>query len=270
MRGKKVNRRPRSVVKEKPTSDTVWAVITLASFPVVALSLAALGWRNYTAFIMACLVSLAILLVEALVRGQVWIFHKKYQHIFDSQETPFRILVVTGGVLLILETILIIQFFQNPSMDGYILNLVARKQCNNPQAPFAHLICPTFEKNSVSKQEFALNYSLEAAAKAHLLPSSLAGSCMVIPIEKSVSPAACSTKFFTYCQAWQADSCQNSKPGDLALVTAQLNKDSEGFYVPTTWQEDRQSKEYQDIVGNKDLLQYLEKKLYDRCLSTLR
>ncbi|MDD5438323.1 MAG: hypothetical protein PHC70_04210 [Patescibacteria group bacterium] len=270
MKGKSVSRRIKPAPKEKPTSDTAWAVVTMASFPIVALSLAAMGWKSYTAFIMACLATLAILLIEAIVRGRVWIFQKQYQHIFDHQETPFRILVVTGGVLLVLETILLIQFFQNPAIDGYILNLVARKQCYSSQAPFAHLICPMFERASVSKQAYALDYSMEQAAKSHLMPTALAGSCMVVPVSQSNGAATCAAKFFAYCQAWQADSCQHSNPGEVAMVTAQFTKNSEGFYVPTAWQEDRQSEEYQKIMGNKDLLQYLEKKLYDRCVSEFR
>ncbi len=270
MKSKSVNRRAKPVPKEKPTSDTAWAVITIASFPIVALSLAALGWKSYTSFIMACLVALAILFVEALVRGRVWIFQDKFQHIFDHHETPFRILVVTGGVLLILETILLIQFFQNPAMDGYILNLVARKQCYNSQAPFAHLICPIFEKARIPRQEYALDYSMEQAAKSHLLPTALAGSCVTVPISQNKGNATCSAEFFAYCQAWKADSCQNTNPGEVAMVTAQFIKNAEGFFVPTSWQEDRQSEEYKKIMGNKDLLQYLEKKLYDRCLAEFR
>lgn len=270
MRGKSVNRRAKPAPKEKPTSDTAWAIITIASFPIVALSLAAMGWKSYTAFLMACLATLAILLIEAIVRGRVWIFQKNYQHIFDHEETPFRILVVTGGVLLVLETILLIQFFQNPAMDGYILNLVARKQCNNPQAPFAHLICPIFEKSSIPKQEYALDFSMEQAAKSHLMPTALAGSCITVPVSRTNADNTCSAKFFAYCQAWKADSCQNSNPGEVALITAQFMKNAEGFFVPTSWQEDRQSDEYKKIMDNRDLLQYLEKKLFDRCVAEFR
>lgn len=258
--------------KPKPTSDAVWAIISIVSFPTVALSLTAMGWRTYLSFIMACLVTLAILLIEALVRGKIWIFQKNYQHIFDHQETPFRILVVTGGVLLVLETLLLIQFFQNPAMDGYILNMVARKECHDPQAPLARLICPIFERSVTNRQDFALTYSLETAAKAHLMPSYLAGSCLVLPLYQSSlsGQATLDVKFFTYCQIWQATTCRTASVGDLAIITAQMSKNSQGFYVPTTWQEERRSKEYQEIMGDKNLLQSIERQLNARCLDALK
>lgn len=271
MSRQKITKRPEASGQLRHTSDVVWAVIGIASFPTVALSLAALGWKTYTSFIMACVVTLAILLIEALVRGKIWIFQKQFEHIFNHQETPFRVLVVAGGALLVLETLLLIQFFQNPAMDRFILNMVAKKQCSNRQTPISHVICPLFERPVSNRQNFALIYSLEAAAKSHLMPTSLAGSCVVRLLNNPISgQETTEVKFFTYCQTWQADACQKSSVGDLAIINAQLSKNSQGFFTPTAWQEDKESNEYKSLVGDNGLQQQIERELFERCLSTLK
>ncbi|MFA6406751.1 MAG: hypothetical protein WCW34_04510, partial [Patescibacteria group bacterium] len=58
--------------------------------------------------------------------------------------------------------------------------------------------------------------------------------------------------------------------GDLAIVTAQMSRNEQGFYTPMTWQEDRQSKEYQDLLSDKSLLQSIERQLNARCLDALK
>lgn len=247
-------------------SDVIWAVVSILSFPTVALSLVALGWQSYTAFFMACLAMLAILLVEALSCGHVWIFHERYRHIFNHQETPFRIMIVSGGVLLILETFLVIQLFQSPSMDGFFLNIIARKQClDNRQGSIADMICPLFRRPNapVDHQDFALMYSLEDAAKKHLIPSSLAGSCEILPLNKPVENQ--NMEFFAYCRSWQATSCSAGHEGEAAVISAQLLPNDQGFFTPTVWQEDRQSEKFQSLANNKDLLQYLDRDLDHRC-----
>ncbi len=251
-------------------ADSVWAALSVISFPAVALSLASLGWQPYAAFLMACVATLAVLFIEAIVRGKSWIFQDGYRHIFEHQETPFRILVVTGGVLLILESLLVFEFLQNPAVDGMILNVLARKQCTTPQAPFAHIVCPMFEnKPTINRQEFALTYSLEEAAKKHLIPSAMAGSCIVLPTDK-LDLTQSNFTFFAYCQTWQADTCQTTKTGESAMVNAQMNRDAQGFYAPTAWQEDKQSTQYQSLTANKSLLEYIDQQLNRRCISDLK
>lgn len=262
------------VKKSKPINwkhaDTVWAAISVVSFPIVALSLASLGWQPYAAFLMACVATIAVLFIEAVVRGKSWIFQDAYRHIFEHKETPFRILVVTGGVLLILESLLVYEFLQNPAVDGMILNVVARKQCTHPQAPFAHLVCPMFvQQPTINRPEFALTYSLEEAAKKHLIPSALAGSCVVLPID-TLDLSQSNFTFFAYCQTWQANTCKITKTGESAMVNAQMNGDEQGFYTPTAWQEDKQSNQYQSLTANKSLLEYLDQQLNRRCISDLK
>lgn len=251
-------------------SDTVWAVISILSLPTIALSLAGMGWKPYTAFLMACLAMLGILLAEGLTRGKIWIFQDSFRHIFEHQDTPFRILVVTGGILLLLETFLLLQLFQNPSMDGFLLNIIAKKQCVNPKTAVSSLVCPMLNKQAMMPREDRVaKYSLEEAAKKHLLPDSLASSCIVMPISQASTTSAGTARFFAHCQSWEAGSCAQGKVAS-AIVTAEMTRNEQGYLVPMTWQEDRESDELKSYVGKVDFVSYLDRQLDSRCSSMLK
>ncbi len=258
--------------KNTSSSASVWAVISILSFPTVALSLAALGWNSFAAFLLACLATISILIMEAFTRGKVWIFDDKFRHIFDHKDTPFRILIVVGGILLILETILIIETFRNPAFDGVMLNIMANKQCASPTSYVAKIICPHYTASSraqsqnLNRREFPLKYSLEQAAKTHLLPNAIAGSCAVLPAEwPSYGQEDKSLKFFAYCKQNQAGSCAPGGESVSAVITTELMRNELGYYVPVTWQEDRQSQAYQNIINNQEAMRLMDDYLTERC-----
>jgi hypothetical protein len=265
------------IQKAKPhdwkQADAVWALITLLTLPSVALSLTAIGWSSTTSFIFACLATLAVLVIQALVCGRIWIFNDRFSHIFDHEETSFRILVVSGGVLLVLETFLILQFMQNPAMDGFFLDIIAQKQCLEPRTSVAKTFCPMFRptnKVAIDRSRFALVRSLEDAAEKHLIPGSISGSCLAMlwqnPDQTQPSPTV---RFLAHCQSWQADSCASAKT-ESALITADLSRNDQGFYSPTSWQTDTTGEQYVRTISNQDFMRYLDKELQNRCTARMR
>lgn len=267
---KKTTTKP--IGQKTSSSASVWAVISILSFPTVALSLAALGWNSFAAFLLACLATISILILEAFTRGKVWIFDDKFRHIFDHKDTPFRILVVVGGVLLILETALIIETFRNPAFDGFMLNIMAKKQCASPTSYVAKIICPHYTASSgtqsknLNRREFPLKYSLEQAAKTHLLPNAVAGSCVVLPANwPNYGQEDEPVKFFAYCKQSPAGSCVPGGESVSAIITTELIRNELGYYAPVTWQEDRQSQAYQNIINNQEAMRLMDNYLTERC-----
>ncbi|HPN14944.1 MAG TPA: hypothetical protein PLF71_02405 [bacterium] len=254
------------------SSASVWAVVSILSFPTVALSLATLGWNSLAAFLLACLATISILILEAFTRGKVWIFDDKFRHIFDHEDTPFRIIVVAGGMLLILETILIVETFRNPAFDGFILNIMAKKQCASPTSYVAKIICPHYtgstatQSKNLKQREFPLKYSLEQAAKTHLLPNAVAGSCAILPAQwPNYAQDDRSVKFFAYCKQSPAGSCTPGGESVSAIITTELMRNELGYYVPLTWQEDRQSQAYQNIINHPEAVKMMDDYLNERC-----
>lgn len=254
-------------VPQKNHALAVWAAISIASFPTVVFSLATFGWNYYLTFLLACVTMLAILFIEGLVTGKVWIFQDDYRHIFDHQDTPFRILVVTGGLLLVLETMLLIQFFNNPAMDGFILNIVARKQCGVRNNALTQSICPLFMQEAASPKERAVVMSMEESALKHLMPGYTVGACGIEPLKDiDVNQSKVNMSFFAYCQSWTSKGCGIANQA-MAVVNSQMIANTSGFFSPITWQEDKQSELYRSTASDNDLIQRLKNKLADRCFS---
>jgi len=252
------------------TSDAVWAALTILSLPAVAMSLNALGFQPLYSFLLGCAATLLILIGEAFTRGTIWIFRDKYAHVFGQEQTPFRIMLVTAGILLILQTFLILQLLINPNIDSLILNVVANKQCLHPQTHLADILCPLMQaQGSQLNQDFPLLLSLETAAKQRLMPDNPLGACTAVPLGHMPTAAdQLSVRFFVDCQPWTNNG--QAEPEILKIVTADLTRNQNGFYVPQTWQEENTSNDFNSLTNNQSFIQYVHEQLNNRHTSILR
>jgi hypothetical protein len=259
--------KPKGLVADRGT-DAIWAALTILGLPVIALSLTGMDISPVYAFLIACVATLLIMAAEALVRGKLWFFQEKFVRVFGHEQTPFRVLLLAGGVLLILQTFLLIQLIWNPNVDGVILNLIVRKQCGNPQTQLSTFLCPLFNPPTYDFKEFPVIFSLENSAKAHLMPTEVFGTCTAIPLENMPNPEARMViRFFAACVPWSQTA---NEPPMMRIIRTELMRDDSGFYVPLTWQEDTASDEYRALTGNATFLRYVNEKLTRRHTDILR
>lgn len=258
----------KGLIADKGT-DSVWAALTILSLPVIALSLTSLDVNPIYAFLAACLFTLMIMAAEALVRGKLWFFQEKFIHVFGNEEMPFRILMLTGGILLVLQTFLLVQLVWNPNIDGAVLNLIVRKQCVAPSTQLSTFLCPLFKPPIYDVKEFPILFSLENAAKAHLIPTDVFGTCTAVPLEKMTEPdAKLTVRFLAACAPWSQT--PSTEPPLMRIVRTDMLRDQDGFYVPLTWQEDATSDEYLALTGNTTFQRYINEKLTRRHTDILR
>ncbi len=249
------------------SSDFVWAAVTIISLPTVALSLTAFNWHPALAFLAGAFCTIIMVVIEAVVRGKTWIFSELFKDIFSHQETAFRLLVGIGGVLLILQTTFVLQILRNPDLDSMLLNLILQKQCGINPGPLAHVICPAFsESKSSPANNMPLVYSLEYATKNRLIPSSIFGSCAIVPIENASSEQnKIRLNFFAFCKPWtkNINTNQNTSPV-MRIINAEFIKNPDGFYTPTIWHESSEGEIYDILTSNQNLLSNLNKQLTKR------
>ncbi|MFA6447361.1 MAG: hypothetical protein WCW31_03860 [Patescibacteria group bacterium] len=251
-------------LKHKST-DMVWAVVTIFSLPILALSFTALGIDALLSFILACAGTFLIIVLEAIVRGQVWFFNDEYRHIFEHKDTAFRILIVAGGILLVLQTFLIVELLRNPEMDRLALRMIVNKQCNDPKTPEFKAICPFFKTEASSNSEqFKFMYSLESAAKSHLIPTSPYGVCATLPINSQASGSIFDIKYFARCTPWPGQATTNK------IIIAEFTSNQNNFYTATTWQEEDSSMEFQNIMQDTWLLKKLDAEIANKHQMMLR
>ncbi len=253
-------------------ADFVWAAITVVSLPIAALSISALGIHPALSFLLGALITFLIFVVEVIIRGKSWIFSDKFHEIFGHHETAFRILVVIGGALLILQTAFVLQLLVSPQMDTIMLNLILQKQCQNQQGPLSELICPSFMAISPNQLEkIPLTYSLEQASKNRLLPNTIFGSCAIAPLSNPDFDAQkLDLEFFAYCQPWSDAPDITQKEPVMRLVSATIEQNPEGYYSILTWQEDKMSEDFQKLTADQKLLLRLNEQLLNRYSKTIR
>ncbi len=252
------------------TSDTVWAAITILSLPIAAMAFSAMDFHPIAVFLLAACITFVIVVVETIVRGKIWIFQERFKDTFGHPDTPFRILIVAGGVLLILQTFLIVQIFTNPNIDHLMLNVILRKQCERYPGGLTSKICPMFMPVSVTRS-YALRYSLEAEALRHIIPTATLGSCAVVPLKEWPKPEpSISVDFFAYCVPWSESGNQDLANAKAAVVQAVMDTKADGFYAARTWSQDDNGQTCNSWIQNKYLIRTLERELTQRKEALLR
>ena len=248
-------------------SDFVWAAVSITTLPIVALSLTGFGLHPAMAFLAGGVSTVAVVILEAVIRGKTWIFSELFKDAFGHHDSAFRLLVGIGGILLILQTAFVLQILRNPGLDSMLLNLILQKQCGNNPGPLAHVICPAFQESIKSNtQNMPLVYSLEQASKNRLIPTSIFGSCAIVPLENAIeSQTKIRINFFAYCKPWSKNSTNGKELSPvMRVINAELIKNSDGFYAPTIWQEYAEGEIFNALSSDQNFLTKLNKILIKR------
>ena len=118
-----------------------WAALTMLTFPAILVLGTAYDVSVLWAFADAVGVTLLIFVAEAVLRRRLWIFEVGYVEHISHPDTPWRILVFLGMVLLVLETALILVTVTDRRMDRSLLRLVVSKECISPRDDSALALC---------------------------------------------------------------------------------------------------------------------------------
>jgi hypothetical protein len=90
----------------------VWSSLTVASFLIAYIIAIVAGVKGIFPFVYGGLALLAILGVEALLRGHIWPFDEAYRNRFsDIDGIALRLLLFCGAFLLILETTVLVMMW---------------------------------------------------------------------------------------------------------------------------------------------------------------
>lgn len=107
----------------------MWALLSLMSFVVVYLAALSLGIRGLLPFIYAAITMFSILLIEGLLRGEMWLFDPQFGQSLTNTDMPFRLVIFVGGFLLILETIILLGVAVDPRFERALGQFLINKSC---------------------------------------------------------------------------------------------------------------------------------------------
>ncbi len=81
-----------------------WMVVTLLAFPLVMAFASSLGLGPLLSFLAGAIGSLLVLLVNILLEQEFWMLHSHWRERFEDPDFSHRLLIVSGALLLMLET----------------------------------------------------------------------------------------------------------------------------------------------------------------------
>ncbi|PIP60924.1 hypothetical protein COX00_00570 [Candidatus Uhrbacteria bacterium CG22_combo_CG10-13_8_21_14_all_47_17] len=127
----------KSYVKKERKQDPghepdFWAFLTIAAFPIAMLIASTFGATPISSFLFGMYGTFAILVANAITEGRLWMFAPHWRARFEHPEFSFRLAVVSGAILLLLETVLIVLLFTGGGFDRTLLQLVFGRQCHIP------------------------------------------------------------------------------------------------------------------------------------------
>ncbi|MEK7655171.1 MAG: hypothetical protein AAB386_00610 [Patescibacteria group bacterium] len=119
--------------RRKNNHPTLWAFLTILTFPIVLISADILDVRGALPFIFAIVATLLILTMEVAATGKLWMFEDKFINRIGDPEMHVRLLIFVGAMLLVFESALILLTATDRRMDPLLLQMIVNKQCSAPR-----------------------------------------------------------------------------------------------------------------------------------------
>lgn len=117
------------VRETKKHKSNFWALMTIAAFPIAMLSAMSANQSTLAVFAWGILATIAVLTANALSESRLWMFSPEWKSRFDHPEFSFRLAVVAGALLLVLQTSVLVMLFTDGGLDRNMLRIVFKHQC---------------------------------------------------------------------------------------------------------------------------------------------
>ncbi len=240
-RGSQTNSDPRAAI---------WAALTIAAFPLVALSMSWMGIHPLVSFLLGALASLLVLLVEGMFRRRLWISEPAIAHVLGDPMLGYRMLIVLGIILLVFETFLLAGFLTNPSFDKPIVRFILNRQCVQPENALFARLCAT---NAVPPEYAGIN-AAEAAirdeAVKRYFPDGGLVTCSTIKLGEEIEPLLYTHSAIVRCDRWVVGKIAGhpvSVQTVQATIVARLRIRQDGSYYVQAWNDNPSSAEWSSI-----------------------
>ena len=137
-------RKTKRPLVEKTNGD-FWAFTTVLAFPVAMLVAGSLGVGQVGVFAWGIAASSAALLANTIAEERLWMFDEKWSTRFDHPEFAFRLAIITGVILLILESAVLVMLFSGGA-ERNMLGLVFQRHCE-PASPEYQDFCAMLDRS---------------------------------------------------------------------------------------------------------------------------
>lgn len=228
----------------------LWATLTIAAFPIVALALGWMGVDPLRSFAFGALASLLVLLVEGVARGRWWIAEPAMARLLSDPEFGMRMIVVLGMLLFVFETFLLASFLTNPTLDSNIVHFILQRQCSAPQGSFLARLCVA-DRGS-DRATDPKTAALREAAEKRFFANGLV-TCAVRPLTLVCQPDACVQGALVRCDQWNVGRIAGqpvSVDSKERVVMVGERVQPDGTYLIDAWADDPTASDWQELGGD--------------------
>jgi hypothetical protein len=230
----------------------LWATLTIIAFPIVALSVEWFGFNALSSFALGACASAAILIMEGIVSGHWWVTEPTFARILETPEFGIRLLVITGIVMFIFQTLVLVAFITNPMYDGNVMNLILARQCNRPSNVFFSKLCSNELEISGSRDVDIVSAAIRDAAEKRFFSGGLI-TCAVRPIATQTDTYTFQRGSLIRCDRWALSRIANQPVRIDTIkrtVITKLSVQQDGTFRVDGWSDDPTSKEWDAIGGS--------------------
>lgn len=125
-------KRVRSLSNAQNKSSDFWAFLTVMAFPIAVLASTWFGFTQLEAFFWGMAASVAALFTNAMMERRLWMFDPKWRVRFEQPDFSFRLAIITGTILLIIESAVMVFLFSG-NVERNLMTIVFERQCRDPQ-----------------------------------------------------------------------------------------------------------------------------------------
>lgn len=237
--------------RESDPRAALWATLTIAAFPIVAMSMGWFGVDPFTSFVFGAAASLLVLITEGVLRGRWWVSDPAIARVLGDPALGYRLLVLVGIVILLFQSFLLVGFLTDGSFDANIVRFVLGRQCDSPSNQLLARLCREAAKPSANANLDLAAAAVREAAEKRFFPGGLV-TCAARPLAQKSDSTNRLYGALVRCDRW-AVSRIAGRPISVQTITKPvitlLTIKSDGTYRIDGWTDDPESPAW-NAIGN--------------------
>lgn len=213
----------------------LWATLTIAIFPIVALSLGWLGMDPFRSFGLAALATILVLILEAVFRRRWWMAEPAVADLFGDPAFGHRLILATGTLVLVFQTLVLTAFLTSGTLDGNLVRFIAARQCDAPDNAFLSKFCRDAAVNGSVVDAGAA--AMRVTAESQLFPGGIV-TCALHPLVTGIASQSQVRATLVRCDRWTIGTILRgpvSTESRERLAIATLSLLADGSYRVNGW-----------------------------------
>ncbi len=177
----------------------LWAALTIAVFPIVALSFGWLGMGPFQSFGLGALATIAVLILEAVFRRRWWMAEPAIADLFGDPSFGHKLILAVGALVLVFQTLVLTAFLTSGTLDGNLVRFIAARQCDAPDNAFLSKFCRDVAVNETVVD--TASAAMREAAESRFFSGGIV-SCALHPLVTGIAAQRQVRAAIVRCDRW--------------------------------------------------------------------